>query len=279
MSRRFINTVTSALMLIGLGFVIAVSARSMPGDDGQETLGDISFTVPDWVGSVFVWVSLAVAGALAAYVLLAIRRGGTWADLGRVIKRVLTVIIWAAGFYLIYAITRPPVEEASAPPPPQLEPDNVADLIDVKPSLTASWVAAVLVILIIAAVLIRVALTLRNPKVVEDVALEPATDPVELEELAEPLTIIASDDPRSRVINTYAEFELFSMEAGLGRTVSETARHHARRAGAGLGAEPGDLRALGDQYERARFAEATVDVDNAEKAEIAWHRIRSRLRR
>lgn len=278
MSRRFINTITSALILIGLGFVIAVSARSMPADD-EETLGDISFNVPDWVGSVFVWVTLAVAGAFALWVLTEIRRGGTWGDLRRVLKRAVMVVVWAAAFYLIYAITRPPLDKAPTTPPPQMEPDNLVDMIDVEPSVTAGWVAGALVILIIVAVLVRVVSTMRGQPEIDDIPVEPAPEPPVFEELAEPLTIIASDDPRSRVINTYAEFEMLSQEEGLGRRVSETARHHARRAGDGLGAEPADLHVLGDQYERARFAEVPIDVDNAEEAETSWRRIKDRLGR
>lgn len=279
MSRRFVNTVTSALMLIGLGLVIAISARSMPGDDQQDTLGDIHLEIPDWVGTVFVWVVLAIAGMVALYLFLAMRRGGSWADLKRVLSRLLTVIVWAGGFYLIYAIARPPAEEAATGSLPQLEPDAVVDMVDVEPSVTAGWVAGVLSVVIIAAALVRLSMSMRTGRTIETTQTESIAEPMVVEQIAEPLTMIPSTDPRSRVINAYAEFELRSKEEGLGRLVSETARHHAGRAGPDLGVEPADLRALGDQYERARFAESHIEEGNAEVAESAWQRIKDRISR
>ncbi|HZD22208.1 MAG TPA: DUF4129 domain-containing protein [Acidimicrobiia bacterium] len=269
---------TSALMLIGLGFVIAVAARSMPGDDEQDALGELSVSVPDWVGNVFLWGTLAVAGLFAIYILMAMRRGGSWAGFRRALFRMLTLILWAGGFYLIYAITRPPQEGAPVTPPPPLEPNEVVDTINVDPSVTASWVAGVLLTLILVAAVVRIVMAMRSDsQEEEEVSLKLGSDATVEDELAEPLTMVASTDPRARVINAYAEFEGFSKEKGLGRRVSETARHHTRRTGTDLGAQPDDLRELGNQYEKARFAETPVDADNAEIAEGAWQRIRKRI--
>lgn len=280
MGRRLFDTITSAVLLIGLGFMIAVSARSLPGQGEEETLGDIRVDLPEWFGALVQWIALAVAGVLAIYLLMSIRRGErwSWSELKGVLSRLLLILFWAGVFLLVYSSTRPPEQQAppagGSPPPAE----DVGEIIDVGPSVSAGWMAGALVFLIVAAAIARIALTLRpDPEAIAQI--EETPDHLEAPQLAEPQSPVLGTDPRSRVINAYADFESWSKDAGIGRRRSETARHHAERAGVGVGAELGDLQTLGQHYEAARFGDVKLADEDADAAETAWARIRARIGR
>ncbi len=66
MSRRIVNVVTAGLVLMGLGYVIAVSARDLPGQDETEPLLDLALPSLDWLVAASAWAVLAVAVGLLA---------------------------------------------------------------------------------------------------------------------------------------------------------------------------------------------------------------------
>ena len=42
-TRRLVDMVSAAVLMIGLGYVVAVSAHSLPGEDGGDALVDAGF--------------------------------------------------------------------------------------------------------------------------------------------------------------------------------------------------------------------------------------------
>lgn len=273
MSRRLMNKLTSALVLIGLGLVVALSAQSLPGQEDEEGLGDIALAMPDWFWPLLEWTALGVAALVAIYLVLSIRRGGDWdwSDLRRVLSRFLVILLWAGAFYFIYAITRPPEDGGSSPTEASGGATDVGPALDIGPVFASAWVAVVLIVLVIAAVIARAAMSASEA---DSKAQSPAkSDSSSGGRVPDLPRRPAGGGPNDRVINAYIDFESESHNVGVTRGTSETPRQHARRVLRQVGADRGDLEVLGSRYEMARFGDAQLEEDDASDAESALQRI------
>lgn len=274
MSRRLFSKLTSALVLIGLGLVVALSAQSLPGQEDEEGLGDMAFAMPDWFWPLLEWTALGIAALVAIYLVLSIRRGGEWdwSDLRRVLSRFLVILLWAGAFYFIYAITRPPEDGGSSPIEASGGESDVGAALDIGPVFASAWVAVVLVVLVIAAVIARAAMS--SATEADSKAQGPAkSDASSGGRVPDLPRRLAGGGPNDRVINAYIDFESESHNVGVTRGTSETPRQHARRVSRQVGADRVDLEVLGSRYEMARFGDAQLGEDDASDAESALQRI------
>lgn len=267
--------VTAGLVVIGIGYLVAVAARSLPGQEEEEPLVDIGFTVPEGVRSSIVWLLVAFTALGAALLVLSVKRGSP----GKVtpLRSLYTLATWLIVLLVIYRYAAPAIEEAGEIAS-ELEEGAPPDEPGGSPTVTAAaWIVSAVISAAIAAALIRLATIARAADWSFD-----RSQPEGMRSLAEsrpaaPITRLEGSDPRARVINAYADFETGAKRAGVERSESETPRRHASRVGAELAVGREDLGELSSSYESVRYAESEVSEDLAERAESAWARLRARI--
>jgi hypothetical protein len=274
-ARRLIDMTSAAILMIGLGYVVAVSSHSLPGEDGGEALIDAELSIPHSLVVGFQWAILALAAAGALIALLSVARAARREEFD--FKRFRVLIYWIIAFVLALQI-RPPQEPdagGAAPPLPALPGETPVGSGTV---IAAGWVAGVLVVAVVVALVVRLVLARRVPEPAPGARVSESFSSGPLA-LAEPLAPSTASDPRGRILTAYAGFERGTLDAGFGRHVSETPRGHAVRAGRELDLQREALDALEEGYEAVRFGELPVTSEDAEAAESAWARLRGRLGR
>ncbi len=271
--RKTIDMVTAAILLMGLGYVVAASAATLPGGEGPEPLLEFDLTMPAFASAAIRWSMLALAGFGAMLLLLSLAKTVPAQRFN--IKRYATFLVWLAVLLLLYSIARPATEGVTTTTgvlPPETQESLTAPV-----PVGNDWMVGALLVAVIAAVITRLALVTKSrfwdAGLPERETQHEAAD----ESIAEPIAAVVGDDPRSRVINAYAGFEDLASREGAGRLLSETPRHHAQRAVGEMAIERFDLDVLGGEYESVRFADARVESEDAERAETAWDRIRARF--
>jgi len=275
MSRRIVNVVTAGLVLMGLGYVIAVSARDLPGQDEAEPLLDLTLPSLDWLVAASAWAVLAVAVGLAAFLLLNLRRIVP-RERPRSMRWLVVVVAVGVG-YFISVFTFEELESGSLALP------DIGDVVVVGEATTgAAWVVGVLLAVVIAAAFVRVAILIRSgPSIFgpedhpdEEQAVVSFSVP-----MAKAILTVTGSDPRSRVINAYAGFEAGARDKGAGRRRSETSRRHTTRVASELSIDSEDLTTLSHGYSVARFGESVVKASDAALAEAAYGRIKESFER
>lgn len=271
-SRRLLDMVTAGALVVGLGLVIAVSARSLPGQDDQEPLLDVVVGMPPFLALAFQWFILATAGLLALFLLFSLAKVAPREWPPR--RRWLGLIVWIFVFALMYYFVRPVAEEAVSETLPPVE--SVEETPTTSVATSAAWMVSILMAAVIAAALARVGMTVRSrdwslePQ--EEEPLPPASGGVPPPRVA----AVVGTDPRSRAITAYAAFEEGATNAGMQRRVAETPRRHAARVTESSGLEPDDVQILGEVFSEARFGDDPVAEESAASAESALDRIRGR---
>ena len=270
MSRRIVNVITAGLVLMGLGYVIAVSARGLPGQDEAEPLLDLTLPSLDWLVAASAWAVLAAAVGLAAFLLLNLRRIVP-RERPRSMRWLIIVVAVGVG-YFISVFT---FEELESGP---LALPDIGDVVVVGEATTqAAWVVGVLLTVVIVAAFVRVAILIRLGPSIFGPEDHPDDDrPVvsSVVPIAEPIPTRTGSDPRSRVINAYAGFEAGARDKGAGRRRSETSRRHTFRVKSELSIDGEDLATLSHGYSVARFGESVVNSSDADLAERAYGRIK-----
>ena len=274
MSRRWFNMVTAGLVVVGIGYLVAVAARSLPGQDEEHPLVDIGFTVPGGIQNAIVWILVAFTALGAALLVLSVKRGspGKFPPL----RTLYTLATWLIILLVIYRYAAPAIEEAGEITQELEEGAPPAEPSGSPTATAAAWIVSAVISAAIAAALIRLATIARATDWTFDRA-QPEGFPGAASHPAIPITRLQGSDPRARVINAYADFETGAKRAGVERSESETPRRHAARVGAELALARDDLGELSRSYEAVRYAESEVSEDLAEKAESAWSRLRSRI--
>ena len=277
MSRRVLNMVTAGLVVVGFGYLIAVAARSLPGQENEGRAVDIDFSMPAGAQNAIVWILMGAAGLGALLLLLAVRRGRPEGRMS--LRSLYTAALWIVLVLIIFRYAQPMMEEGGAALSELEDPAAIGDPAR-DPTLTvASWIVSLVVAAAVAAALVRVAVVARTGDWrLEKTELEPITQ-LRTVSPAAPVARMEGDSPQARVINAYADFEDDSAAIGQGRVVSETARHHAARVEDELGLIHSDVDVLSSGFEAARYGEAGTDEAAADRVESAWSRLRERLRR
>jgi len=273
MSRRWFNMVTAGLVVVGIGYLVAVAARSLPGQEEDEPMVDIGFTVPEGVQNSIVWILVAFTALGAALLVLSVKRGSP----GKVppLRTLYTLATWLIILLVIYRYAAPALEEAGEIASELQDGEPPAEPRGSPTATAAAWIVSAVISAAIAAALIRLATIARATDWSFDRS-QPEGAPVTPSKPAS-VNRLEGSDPRARVINAYADFETGAKSAGVARSESETPRRHASRVGAELALAREDLGELSSSYEAVRYAESEVTEDLAEKAESAWARLRARI--
>lgn len=271
MSRRsrLLAMLTASAAVLALGFVIAVASRSLPGGNEGEPLLDVEFRPDLDLGPVIAWILVVLAVLGAVLFALGLRRSDA-RELGKR-RSIVGTLIGLVLFVVIARWLRPAAEALLD------EGASVADsateiLGDDRVVGTAGgWLFSILLAAILAAALTRIGLSIKSVPPAfshdtdEDVAAVPSADP-RLEK-----TRVLGDDPRSRILAAYEDFEHRLAAVGRVRADSETTARHAWRAGEDLGLDADDVRQLVGQHSRARYGSTPptdADADAAERS--AW---------
>jgi len=270
---RFLSMLTASAAVLALGFVVAVASRSLPGGNEGEPLLDFEFRPDLDLGPVIAWILVVLAVLGALLFALGLRPGDT-RKLGKR-RRILGTIIGLVLFVVIARWLRPAAEalldEGAA------VADSATEILgdDRVAGRAAGWLFSILLAAILAAALTRIGLSIRTAPA----AFSPDTD-----EMAAPVpgsdpgpgqTRVLGDDPRSRILVAYEDFEHRLAAVGRARSDSETTARHAWRAGEDLGLDPDDVRQLVGQHSRARYGITPPTDADAGAAERSATRLRA----
>jgi hypothetical protein len=261
---------TASAAVFTLGFVVAVAARSLPGGREEEPVFDFEFRPDLDIGPVIAWILVVLAVLGGVLFALGLRQSDT-RELGRR-RSILGIIIGLVLFVVIARWLRPAAEalldEGAA------AADSATEVLgDERVGVAGGWLFSVLLAAILAAALTRIGLSVRaappdfSPGADGVVGAVPTADP----EPDGPRAL--GDDPRSRILGAYEDFEDRLTAGGLPRAGSETTARHARRAGLELGLDPDDVRRLVRHHSRARFGITPPTESDAGAAERLAERL------
>lgn len=276
MNRRAINMATAALVVVGFGYLVAVAARSLPGQEEEPPLVDIAFNIPEGVQNSIVWLLIAFSGLGAALLLLSVKR----ARPGKMppLRALYTLAIWLVILLLMYRYAKPAIDGAGEIASELGEERGVPVDPTGSPTATAAaWIVSAVISAAIAAALIRLATIAKTSEWSFDRTQPGGVVVTRSAGPAAPIPRLEGNDPKARVINAYADFESGAETAGLGRIESETPRRHASRVESELELRRQDLAELSTTFESARYSESEVTEDSADRAESAWARLKGRI--
>jgi hypothetical protein len=268
---------TASAAIMALGFVVGVASRSLPGGSEGEPLLDFEFRPELDLGPVIAWILLTLAVLGAVLFALGLRQSDT-RELGKR-RSILGTVIGLVLFVAIARWLRPAAEaildEGAA------VADSATEILgdDRVVGTAGGWIFSILLAAILAAALTRMGLSIRTPPPAfsldaDEVAVSvPGSDP----RPGKPRVL--GDDPRSRVLAAYEDFELRLAAVGRARADSETTARHAWRAGEELDLDPEDLRRLVVQHSRARYGVAPPTEADAEVAERSASRLQTGIGR
>ena len=272
--RRLLSMATAASAVLVLGFVVAVAADSLPGSSGSTPLLDLQVRTELDLTPVFAWVLLAIAVIGAVLMALGVRQARPRQERNR--RRILGSLIALVVFVVVFRWVRPAaemlLEEGSA------LTDSATDALGEGQARTAGgWLFSLLLAAVVAAALTRIGLSINAaaPPLVAD-------EPDVTEGIHEPVAVTRvihslGNDPRSRVLKAYQEFETGVGAAGQPRAPTETTGRHARRAGELLELDSGFVDALVTQHATARYDSTEPAPSDAEMAELLSSQLRERI--
>lgn len=274
--RRLLSMATAASAVLVLGFVVAVAANSLPGSSGSTPLLDLQVRTELDLTPVFAWVLLAMAVIGAVLLALGVRQARPRQERNR--RRILGSLIALVVFVVVFRWVRPAaemlLEEGSA------LTDTATDALGEGQARTAGgWLFSLLLAAVVAAALTRIGLSI-NAAAPPLYAEEPdvTEDPYEPEAVTR-ATHSPGNDPRSRVLKAYQEFETGVETAGQPRAPTETTGRHARRAGELLELDSSVVAALVTQHATARYGSTEPALSDAEMAELLSSQLRERFER
>lgn len=267
--RRVLSVLTASAAVLALGYVVAVASRSLPGTAEGEPLIDFDFRPDLDLGPLIAWVLITLAVLGAFLFALGLREIRSRESARR--RSLLGVVIGLLLFVAIARWLRPAAEallgEGAA------AGDSATEVLGDEPRTGAGgWLFSILLAAVLAAALTRIGLSIKTA---------PATfGPVEEARVAvpwdagqAPLTRELGDDPRSRVIAAYEQFERGLAALGRPRRDSETTARHAWRASSELDLAPDDVGELVRHHSVARYGVAPPTESDAVSAEVSAARL------
>ncbi len=263
---------TASVAVLGLGFVVAVAARTLPGGSEDEPLFDLDFRTDIDLTPVFAWMIMILVVLVAVLFALALRETQPRGERRR--RGILGIVIGLVLFAVIIRWLRPAAEalldEGAA------AAESATDLLaDGRTGTTGAWLFSVLIAAVLAAALTRIGLSIKTVvspfRPAEDSEALPSPMPVE----SVPVPSKLGDDPRSRILDAYADFENWLTALGRPRDDTETTSRHARRAAHELSLDADEVRDLVGHHSRARYGNDSPTEADA----VAAERTSTRLRR
>lgn len=261
--RRALSMITASAAVLALGFVVAVASRSLPGATEGEPLFDLDFRPDLDLGPLLAWVLMALAVLGVVLFALALRQSGSRAPARR--RSLLGVVIGLLLFFAIARWLRPAAEallgEGAA------AGDSATEVLgDERGSAAGGWLLSVLLAAVLAAALTRIGLSIKTAPAAFGPAEDPRVTVLPANAGRAPVSLELGDDPRSRVIAAYEEFERGLAALGRPRHESETTASHAWRASRELDLAPDDVRDLVRHHSLARYGVAPPTESDAASA-------------
>lgn len=278
MSRRsrIVSMLTASAAVLALGFVVAVASRSLPGGSGEEPVLDFEFRPDLDLGRVIAWILVVLAVLGAVLFALGLRQSDT-RELGRR-RSVLGIVIGLVLFVVIARWLRPAAEalldEGAA------VADSATEVLgDDRVGTAGGWLFSILLAAILAAALTRIGLSVRAAPPAFSAELDEAAVASQTADTRPGRPRALGDDPRSRILAAYEDFEDHLAAVGRPRAESETTARHARRAGGDLGLDQEDVFRLVGHHSKARYGIAPPSESDAGAAESSVSRLRSGIGR
>jgi hypothetical protein len=214
---------------------------------------------------VFAWMLLILAVLGAVLFVYGLRQSEP-RDQGRR-RSVLGTVVGLVLFVVIARWLRPAAEalldEGAA------AADSATEVLgDERVGTAGGWLFSILLAAVLAAALTRIGLSIKtvpSPFRAEPEKTVPATTPVPAGIAPTPRTM--GDDPRSRILAVYEDFENRLRILGRPRRDSETTARHALRVGRELALDPDQVRDLVGHHSRARYGIEPLTDSDARAAE------------
>jgi hypothetical protein len=263
--------VTASVAVMALGFVVAVASRTLPGESGAEPLLDLEFRPNLDLSPVFAWLLLILAVLGAVLFVYGLKQSEP-RDQGRR-RSLLGTVVGLALFVVIARWLRPAAEalldEGAA------AADSATEVLgDERVGTAGGWLFSILLAAVLAAALTRIGLSIKtvpSPFRPEPKKAVPATTPVPGGIASIPHTL--GDDPRSRILAAYEDFENRLRILGRPRRDSETTARHALRVGRELALDSDQVRDLVVHHSRARYGIEPLTDSDARAAERSAARL------
>ena len=262
--RRVLAMVTASAAVLALGYVVAVASRSLPGTTEGEPLFDLDFRPDLDLGGLVAWALMAFAVLGVVLFVLALRQSRSRASARR--RSLLGVVVGLLLFVAIARWLRPAAEtllgEGAA------TGDSATEVLgDESGSAAGGWLLSILLAAVLAAALTRFGLAIKTAPAAFGPAEEARVTVLPVSAGRAPVARALGDDPRSRVIAAYEEFERGLAALGRPRHESETTARHAWRASRELDLAPDDVGDLVRHHSLARYGISSPTESDAASAE------------
>lgn len=263
--RRTTAMITAALAMVLLGFVVATAASSLPGRDGEEPWLDLRMRADIDLSAVLAWVILALAVIGAVMFVLGLREVKPREE--RRGRSMIGLLIAIAIFVLAYRFLRP-AALAFFSDGGSGGQDVVGDASESSGGAGGAWLFAVLLAAVIAATLTRIGLSIRSvTPPFATVGQHETRLPRPGQGGMTPRLRVLGEDPRSRILNSYVEFEEGLANVGHPRLEIETETRHLGRVAPEMSLDSGHLSRLLRHQQAARFGGGVPAEADALEAE------------
>jgi hypothetical protein len=265
---------TGTVALLALGLVIAAAAVSLPGGD-DEPLVDLAVRDSPDLTAALAWIILLLAIVGLVLSVSSVRAHRPERKGGK--RGLLAVVIALATFALVLSWVRPAARSWLEETPSAVDASGEV-VVDAPGSEPGVWLFALLLAGVAAVLVTRVGLAIHAPAVTfpSDSVLEvPDSQP-------EPTPVVpdahVGDDPRSRILQAYHEFEIGLDAAGHPRSEAETTGRHARAAARSLDLDRAMVDSLVGHHAMARYGPASPAPSDAAEAEAKAFRLLEQIR-
>jgi len=274
-SRRVVAMVTGSAAILGFGFVVAVAAKSLPGDQQTEPLLDVVFRSDLDPTPILAWILIFLAIAGGVLYAMGLKEAKPRKEAGK--RGILAVLIGLVLFVALYRWIRPAAEAFLQEAPSAVDP--VREVIgDDGGGGAGAWLFSLLLAAVLAATLTRIGLSIKTT-VPSFVSKTDGEMPTQLPAPPEgPAVRSLGADPRSRVLAAYEDFESDLATAGQPRGATETTAHHARRVAGSLNLDEEVLHTLVDRHAAARYGRVEPTEADAGLAERSSSILRERIK-
>jgi hypothetical protein len=264
-----------ATALILLGFVVSVAARSRPGGPGDEALLDVEIDLGFDLTRILAWVILILAMLGAVALVLGVKEAKPREDKRK--RNLWAIVLGLLVFFVALRYLRPLAEGLFEPADAAEAADSAIEDPTAQAAGSSAWLFSILIAAVFVAALTRVGLTVRSTDGSFDTPPPEESLPSFARWGDRPITLALGNDPRSRVLVAYSEFENATAVRGVGRRLAETARHHARRVIKELHINSNDVSALVSTFALTRFGGVDITTTDAESAELLSAKLRQEL--
>ncbi len=264
-ARRYLSMVLGAVSLVLLGFVVTVAAGSRPGGSGDEALLDTNLRFDIDATRILAWVIVVMAVVGVVLLALGVKEAKPRPEKKK--RSFWVMVAGAVAFFLIIKYIQPLAAGLLESPDVVESSGEGPDAIAPSSGSNSAWLFTVLLAAILVAALTRVGLTVRSSDGSFDLPTTDGSGPAPWAFESRPRLIALGQDPRSRILNAYSQFEQTAAVRQVGRRGTETAGAHARRVIEDLGIDSAKTLQLMSLFSLTRFGVGEVTDAQADQAE------------